>query len=200
MNADFISLIDKIEILNREYREVMSAEELTGVENKIGHQLPADYKYFCQRLGTGRATGFIDFYSPIERRILEQNEAIEYAIGRIQEDMKNPVNSHTDIDVGRWNFSEKIELLKSAFLFGMFNSEAALLWDLRTYQSSDDSYDIYWYNFDIPESYLPIKVGRSFAEFFCNFCYGQLACDLIPEFCVDGKPISIEYIFYSFQE
>jgi hypothetical protein len=190
------SLIDRLEILNEEHKEVMSIEELQHTENQIGHKLPSEYKYFCQHLGSGRASGFIDFYCPTEKAILEQMQTLKYAKERIMDEMQKPMNSHTDRDVGEWTFLEKINLLNSSLLFGMFNSEAALLWDLRSSRASDDSYDIYWYNFDTPEYDLPIKIERNFTEFLSEFCYGQLACSKIHGFCTNEKPMKVEYNFY----
>ncbi|WP_309742781.1 hypothetical protein [Chamaesiphon sp. OTE_20_metabat_361] len=88
-----------------------------------------------------------------------------------------------------------IELLKSSLIFGNYNSEYVVFWDLRTYNPNDDSYDIYWYSQDVPDGDIPIKIGRDFTDFVCDFCYGQLPCQLIPEMFPEA-PRDVGYTFY----
>jgi hypothetical protein len=94
--------------------------------------------------------------------------------------------------------AEYIKLLQSALIFASFNSDRVMFWDLRTYDKVDDSYAIYWYDIYEPNFYQPILIGRSFTDFLIDFCYGQAACKLIPDFCLEGEPIEVEYVFYPF--
>jgi len=57
-----------------------------------------------------------------------------------------------------------------------------LVWDLRTYQPEDSSYDIYWALWDCPDSEIFEEdfkfVGRSFFEFIRDYCYGPRMVEL----------------------
>ena len=97
--------------------------------------------------------------------------------------------------------NEYVEVIKNGLMFGDFNSDRIIFWDLRTYKYEDDSYDIYWYDrytHGILEK--PILIGRSFTDFLRNFCYGHLPCQLIPNFCGNSNTRDVESSFYSFQE
>lgn len=94
------------------------------------------------------------------------------------------------------NNLEYVEILKSMLVFASFN-EHIFFWDLRSYHKDDNSYDIYWHNVDEIESDGLIKICREFTDFICDFCYGQLACQLKPNFC-DESPREISYTFHPF--
>ena len=88
-----------------------------------------------------------------------------------------------------------IELLKSALIFGFHNGETAFFWDLRTYDPQDDAYDIYYYDIYESQDEQPVKIGRNFTDFICDFGYGQLSCQLMPDI-FDESPRVVEYSFY----
>jgi hypothetical protein len=185
------SFLARIEVVETEQREQMSLDEVQLAETKLGCKLPADYQYFCQEIGTGRASGAFDLYCMNDINIQDSVEVTADMIDRIKSRVSEPpLPDRQD--------AEYIELLQSALIFASFNSDRVMFWDLRTYDTVDDSYDIYWYDIYEPNFYQPILIGRSFTDFLINFCYGQVACISIPDFCVAGEPMQVEYVFYPF--
>jgi hypothetical protein len=177
------NLVERIEIINP-HRETISINEFQSIEKKISYELPNDYKYFCQKLGTGRASGFIDLYCMSEKAIENSYQATSDMVDRIDKSLVSKEKNH-----------EYIKLLQKALIFASFNDDRVILWDLRTYDFKDGSYDIYWCDLYSPDLYEPIKIGRNFTDFICDFCYGQLVCSLIPDFCIDNEQMVVEYLF-----
>jgi hypothetical protein len=89
-------------------------------------------------------------------------------------------------------------------MFGMGEYETLLLWDLRTYDELDDSYDIYILkdgNIDVPTCNL----GRDFYLFIRDFCMGQnvtqdfanlLELEIDENHRIIGKPNSFSSAYY----
>jgi SMI1-KNR4 cell-wall len=185
------SFLARIEVVETEQRERMSLAELQLAETKLGCKLPADYQYFCQEIGTGRASLFCDLYCMNDINIQDSVEVTAAMIDRIKSRVSEPpLPDRQD--------AEYIKLLQSALIFASFNSDRVMFWDLRTYDTVDDSYDIYWYDIYEPNFYQPILIGHSFTDFLIDFCYGQAACLSIPDFCVAGEPMQVEYVFNPF--
>ncbi len=57
--------------------QTMSAEEFIPIERKLGYKLPDDYKYFCQKLGSGEIADFVDFFCINNDALSDSNDAIE---------------------------------------------------------------------------------------------------------------------------
>jgi hypothetical protein len=74
--------------------------------------------------------------------------------------------------------STNLNLLSNAFAFGMSDMAVLFLWDLGSYSSEDDSYDIYCLQLNSIKSYF---LGRSFFEFVSEFCVGKRISQIIPE-------------------
>jgi hypothetical protein len=177
------ALIEQIEIINPD-RETMYIHEFQKIEEIVGCKLPDDYKYFCQELGSGRASGFIDLYCMSNKAICDSFQVTSEIIDRI--------NSSS---MPKEEKDEYTKLLKKALIFASFNDDRVILWDLRIYDSDTDGYDMYWCDIYAPDSCKPVNIGCDFTNFLCDFCYGQLACSMIPGFCAEGEPMSVEYIF-----
>jgi SMI1-KNR4 cell-wall len=208
------SFLERIEVVETEQRERMSLAELQQAEAKTGYRLPADYQYFCQEIGTGRAAGFCDLFCMTALNIQDNIDVTADMIDRINRRLIDLAEYRRLVDQGLIDQSkyqgeyvaffsdrqdaEYIKLLQSALIFASFNSDRVIFWDLRTYDTVDDSYDIYWYDIYTPDCEKPILIGRDFTEFLIEFCYGQAACILIPDFCVEGEPMQVEYVFHPF--
>jgi hypothetical protein len=187
------SLISRLSILTFSSRKTMSEKDFIGIENRLGYSLPKDYKYFCETIGESLLDKFIDLYCLDDGVVEQSNEEIQEMIERINYGVECRRNNHEPDPYPDRNDTEYIELLNSALIFAEFNGDRVIFWDLRTYEFTDDSYDIYWYSFDCPDAETPIKIGRSFTDFICNFCYGQLACELIPDFCGSEGTREVSY-------
>ncbi len=191
------ALIERLSMLDSGLRETMSREDFIVVEDRLGYKLSDDYKYFCSQLGRSLLDNFINVYCLNNEFIDQSNEVIVEMIEKINYGLKikerDKENGSEDPYPGR-DDGNYIELLKSSLVFAEFNGDRAIFWDLRTYKLDDDSYDIYWYSIDCPDAEQPIKIGRSFTDFICDFCYGQLACELILDFCSPEDSREVSYI------
>jgi SMI1-KNR4 cell-wall len=189
----------KLLSIDKSWSEVAPPNHFASLEQKLGTKFPEDYQYFCQVLGSGSPDNYLRLYCLDEDIILEGRYTAEYMIERINYQIEER-SSKTLLELKAEgypldrDFDSYIELLKSALIFGDCNSECVMFWDLRTYSSSDDSYDIYWHSQDAPEYDIPIKIGRDFTDFVCDFLYGQLPCQLIPEVFPE-LPRQIRYSF-----
>jgi hypothetical protein len=191
----FDSLIAR---LSHDYRctQVMSAERFKELEERLSIKIPHDYQYFCQVFGSGRLDSFIDVYCLVDNLILEGEFLTQYMIDKMNEyramRINNPEEQEFYKDRDEVSY---IELLKSALIFGFYNGETAFFWDLRTYDSKDDSYDIYYYEVYQSQDEKPVKIGRNFTDFICDFGYGQLPCQLMPDI-IGESPRVVEYSFH----
>jgi hypothetical protein len=175
--------------------QTMSTKEFVPIEEKIGCKLPDDYKYFCQHLGSGNIGDLIDFSCINNDSLSDTNDIIKEMTNQAIYGLEQ-IKIHDGKDSSRYQDNlEYLDLLKSMLVFGSFN-EHIFFWNLRSYQKDDDSYDIYWHTVDEIESDGLIKICRKFTDFICDFCYGQLACQLNPNFC-DESPREVSYTFHS---
>lgn len=187
-------LIEKLEITTDESgSEVFDAEELESVEgwNKI--KLPTDYKEFCQTLGTGLLADRVRIFCLTEEYIANERSSLNRAMLKIQEHLQNHPLGNLSRD------RTFIDLLKLALPFGdLYDSDLLLVWDLRTYSASDDSYDIYLINCGTPECDDPILLDRVFFDFVQNFCYGSRLSELLPDI-FDLPFTEKDYTFFQFK-
>ncbi|MBW4444694.1 MAG: SMI1/KNR4 family protein [Plectolyngbya sp. WJT66-NPBG17] len=190
MESKWVNLIEKLEIVSSEGQEVLCEEDLRLVELECNIVLPADYKCFCQYLGSGMLSDSVRIYCSTLAFIRESKENLTYMIDRINEYVRNDVQRDLERD------QNYLTLLNSAFVFGdSATGHDVIFWDLQGYDELDQSYDIYWADLDLPECVDPVKVGRDFFGFIQDFCYeNQMVNDLVPDLMVfnpqeDSKPI-----------
>ena len=55
-----------------------------------------------------------------------------------------------------------------------------IFWDLRSYNNSDKSCDIYWANSDCFNGDI-YKIGRDFYRFITELCLGEQSYEILPE-------------------
>jgi SMI1 / KNR4 family (SUKH-1) len=192
-------LLERLSI-DDQWRRVASLEDFVSVEQKMNIKISEDYQYFCQILGAGRLDNFLDIDCLDEEQIIHGQDTAEYMIEKINYGVQHRTSMIlTELESAEYYKDRAddryVELLKSSLIFGNYNDEYVVFWDLRTYNSNDDSYDIYWYSQDVPDGDIPVKIGRDFTDFICDFCYGQLASQLIPEVFPES-PRQVEYTFY----
>jgi hypothetical protein len=187
------AFIERLSVVDsNEPRETMSLDDFLPIEKHLGYKLPDEYKYFCQEIGRSLLDYFIHIYCINDEFINQSHEVCEYMIERIDYglDVRKKHERSGSSDPYFYRQDDKyIELLKSALILAEFNGDRAIFWDLRTYQTDDDSYDIYWCSINCPDAEVPILIGRDFNDFIQNFCYGKLAYELIPDF---GDPLDRE--------
>jgi SMI1 / KNR4 family (SUKH-1) len=173
------------------------ADDFIIAEKRLSIKIPKDYKYFYRKLGSGRLNDFVDIFHVDNDRIDESIATAEYMIEKIRTYIGIRGNYQSQEGLEWWNNRDNngyIKLLESALIFGGYNGDSVIFWDLRTYDLNDDSFDIYWYDLDMPQDLDPIKIGRNFTDFICDFCYGQLPCSILPEWA-DESPLKVDYTF-----
>ena len=189
----------KLLSIDKSWSKIASPAHFASLGQKLDIKFPEDYQYFCQVLGSGSPDNYLRLYCLDEDIISEGRDTAEYMIERINYEIEERA-SKTLLELESEgypldrDFNSYVELLKSSLIFGDCNSERVMFWDLRTYSSSDDSYDIYWHSQDTPEYDIPIKIGRDFTDFICDFLYGQLPCQLIPEVFPES-PRQVKYTY-----
>jgi hypothetical protein len=186
MSEKWKKLIQKLEVLVGEGQETLDAETLSAAEAEYKIIFPSDYKEFCQVLGSGELSDIARVYCPTKFFIKASERDIHEAIRHIERFGENLKRDQ-----------RYIEQLRSAFVFGeSATGEYLIFWDLRTYQESDGSYDIYWANSVDPGSVDSVMLGRDFFNFIQNFCYGTEAFDLVPEYVEGSSPEDLSLTFY----
>jgi SMI1-KNR4 cell-wall len=112
--------------------------ELLQFEARTGIILPTGYKEYCQIFGSGGFGNDLLNISTV-------NNEVSWTL----DDMTNEMRENMNLEAycGDVITAEKLEnlreILKSALLFGGNGKGQFSLWDLRTYNITDDSYDIY---------------------------------------------------------
>jgi hypothetical protein len=77
------ALIERIEILSVDQETVVTCD-FQEAEKKLEHPLPKDYRYFCQRLGSGCTSEFIELCCLSSDYIQYNNKLISYIISKIE--------------------------------------------------------------------------------------------------------------------
>jgi hypothetical protein len=153
--------------------EIFTEEQLSDFESQYNIILPIEYKEYCQVFGTGQFGEFMDIVCP-SNRLIEVSNNLLNSIRSAADDIPKSRANYLAISI-----DAIMDLLDSAFVFGGYD-DSIVLWDLRTYQEDDHSYDIYW---ALSEDFMGdiYKVGRSFFEFIRDFCLGEKAFEVLPE-------------------
>lgn len=162
------ALLTQLEVIDKSRQTKPTEADLLAFEAQTGIALPAGYKEFRQVFGSGTFGDFVNIYGGCPNVKLS-----EELIGFLRQSLER---------VAEWYRSLNIEplesLLNSAFVFGGTSRAESFLWDLRTYNETDQSYDIYLARIDDSHVYL---VGRDFYEFVRDFCLGMKAFEVLPE-------------------
>ena len=139
---------------------VVSEAEILEFESRHNLILPAEYKDFCQVIGTGRFMSN-DFY--IEVPDPERSEEVLISNGIILEACNDSYKG--------WS-SRNQKILDNSYLFGGSDNFVSFVFDKRTYNEVDKSYDIYGISCHNGFIY---SFGRSFLKFIKNYCVGDKA-------------------------
>ena len=133
----------------------VSAADLEAFEVQLKVTLPLEYKEFCQVFGEGC---FGQNFVCIDCATIKG--------------FKSQTTSNAEIiEACKSSFRESLiiqELLDNAYLFGLGDQGTLLVFDLRTYDQADQSYNIY----AIDDNGQPHQIGRDFYNFIANFCLG----------------------------
>lgn len=152
----------------------LTEDQLQKFESQADLILPQGYREFCQIFGSGQF-GWDGFFidSPdideIEKQLGSDRCIFEACKGNLEAYKGNYYSSQSN---------EIDELLDNAYLFGGGSGLIAFVFDLRTYNEQDLSYDIYGINCD---SDFVCYLGRDFFEFVRDICMGDRAKQEFPE-------------------
>ena len=158
----------------------LTESQLKDFESQTGLILPQGYREFCQVFGAGKfgleRSFFIDNpdIDDIEAQLGSNQCILEACKGNLEAYKGNYYSSRSN---------EIDELLDNAYLFGGGSGLVAFVFDLRTYNEQDSSYDIYGINCD---SDFVCYLGRDFFEFVRDICIGERAQAEFPELLLGG--------------
>jgi SMI1 / KNR4 family (SUKH-1) len=176
---DFISTLEDLSLKEYSY-DIPTEEDLRAFEQEYGFFLPPDYKEFCQIIGTATLGNFVIITTPDNK---VSNKRIKLNQCNLQRQIKNEEVEELDIEFVS-------DLLDFAFVFAHTGNAENIVWDLRTYHKSDQSYDIYFIPaYEIENVYF---VGRDFCDFLQEFCFGTRPFEILPSF---RQPESIIYSY-----
>lgn len=165
------TLFQQLEVIETsDGQAISSEEELFTFEMETGIILPSEYKDFCQVFGSGRFGDLVKIFCPSRDLLFESIESIKYLKEQVE---KYPSKNR------QWDRQIQT-LLNSALMFGGDDRVNIALWDLRTYEESDKSYDIYWVKYDDFEDEI-YRVGRIFFDFVHDFCLGRKSYKRLPK-------------------
>ncbi|GAP93618.1 hypothetical protein NIES2104_01250 [Leptolyngbya sp. NIES-2104] len=122
-------------------------------------KLPVGYKEFCQMFGNGC---FGESFVCIDCPSLQYLRIQSISNSEIIEAAKSLFRLNPDYD------PTVQELLGNAYVFGLGVSGTIFIFDLRTYDQTDEQYDVY----AIDDDGHAYKVDRDFYSFIENFCLG----------------------------
>jgi hypothetical protein len=148
-----------------------SESDLRNFETRTGIVLPTAYKEFCQVFGSGEFD-LLFIYAiaaddpPMEIHTEDNLECLM---------MQDPFDYDEAL---RRNLERLKALVSHSLLFGANGDGSIFFWDLETYSSDDESYDIYVASFD---DYSDYKIGRSFFNFVRDICLGDEEYSSLPE-------------------
>ncbi|MBE9139812.1 SMI1/KNR4 family protein [Nodosilinea sp. LEGE 07088] len=166
---DFHALVSHLEIIDIDSPDKVTLRELAQFEDEHNFQLPSDYKTFCQTLGSGRFGNHMRVYCPKP----------EFSSRMIQ-NMKASLEMDRAENREPENFRFFMKLLPACFVFANNPNNQDIVWDLNTYQETDDGYDIYLISHEPPDEIF--FLGRSFLGFVKNFCVGDVGYQNLPAY------------------
>lgn len=181
------NLLSTLELTDGDETEILNRSALKRFESEYCMVLPGEYKHFCEVFGTGILGNFIRIYCP-SRSLIDSQDIVS---GMIEQLNRYP-SSNAERD------QNYLELLRTSFRFGDDAwGSAIIFWDLRSYSEVDDSYDIYYAAWEMPETDNAIFICRNFFDFVQNFCFGTKAYEILPDPEI-SCPAEIPSTFYRF--
>lgn len=188
MKQKWYSLLAQMEILGNQ-KGTLNEETILTFEKETGIILPNEYKEFCQIFGGGTFGSFVSILRP-SSHMLEMSSLTLYAI---KTDFREYLWKKTEDTSTK--ATERILDFALRFAEDYFSNYIAI-WDLRTYNKLDQSYDIYWLKWDGFEGDI-YYLGRSVFEFVRDFCLGMKSYEILPE-SMHPHPQSLHHTFTPF--
>ncbi len=164
-----------------DWKELRNTTDILGEESNLTANKIQEFDY---ELNIILPVSYINFLEVFGQGFLGESVRIHWPSRNLS---KTLIGFHKEILTYRGNgnsyFTEEeaqpnLELLENSFAFGDTDTEELIVWDLRTYNLQDDSYDIYWIPFESHKSY---KIGRSFYDFVTKFCFGDQMLEKLPQ-------------------
>jgi len=156
-------------------------EAMSNLEEVLSMKLPKGYREFCQVFGTGEFNRLARIYCPCA--IKPENDVRfsgPFMLQSLREGVEFERESHEmgHPSIAVETISALERLLESAVVFGDTVRADIFLWDLNSFNTSDQSYDIYMAPIDALGQCL--RVGRDFREFLYNFCFSSNSDEILP--------------------
>lgn len=166
-----------------------SGRDVKRLELELGVVFPIGYTEFCEVFGSGELGGFIRVFCPcftngsegvlnttLTLASLQQSAGLKALAQELGWETDRQSKGHPSVDSTKFSLLKR--MLPEAFAFGDDPNAHIYLWDLSSYNDSDQSCDIYM----VPTDDLDgtTLVGRDFFEFVHDFCLGSRASEVLP--------------------
>ena len=176
MTADkWQTLIKETQLIGLE-NSTCCSEDFERAEREIGVKFPDGYQAFCNVFGSGMFGGFVEIYCPCSLNIGNFSLPVEGLKAELLWERERQAQGAPGTSDVKLDLVET--LLSNAFVFGTDPNAHEILWDLGSYQDSDQSCDIYLIPSDDLEQ--TTLIGRDFYEFVRDFCLGSKAQKVLP--------------------
>jgi hypothetical protein len=138
---------------------ILDQEDIVAFESVFGKKMPVEYRNFLKVFGTGTfgvdGVSIHDFQlSDIEGQLRANAGILENHVSDYKRAMK-------------WS-NEFQDLIDNCYLFGFGEVDISFVFDLRTWDEKDQSYDIY--GVEHANSFCYYRVGRDFFDFIQECC------------------------------
>lgn len=168
MTKSLNELFQEVNFVRMPKPDLLTQRELSAFEEEMDIKLPKSYQDFCMQVGSGRFSNDVVMECVSPSRVRENLEALKL-------DLCISLESN---DLA-FNINEVVSLVHACLPFALPDAQT-IVWDLRTYQIQDDSYDIYLLPFDpLDRIYF---VGRSFLEFIDQCCLGDRLIEITGDY------------------
>jgi len=146
-----------------------TVSDVAAFEQALGRPLPDAYRSYCVTFGSGEFSDEIKVFCPCRSKAgidaAEFNRQQSSLVAAILEEETQRRNAGRSSFLSRSQCELLEGLAANMLVFGDTASAALFAWDLRTYNATDGSYDIWSFN-GLFDHHLDIRmIGRDFGAF-----------------------------------
>jgi hypothetical protein len=168
----WLDLLEDITLENKYSERVLISQlELSNFESETGIILPSEYKNYCQVFGSGR------FGDPIRIHYLRPS-SVGLSKRLIDLVVKPQIKEYPSKD--KLIDRKLLHWLDYILIFASDDRGNIAAWDLKSFNQTDNSYDIYWIQIEYFDDEI-YKIGSDFYDFINDFCLGKKSFDFLPE-------------------
>lgn len=167
----WLNLLENIDLTKKSSERVIVSElQLSNFESETGIILPTEYKNYCQVFGSGRFGDIVSIYY-LSPSLIEVSKRLVNLIVKPQIKKYPSKDKLSDRKLFNW--------LDRILIFASDDRGNVAAWDLKAFNESNNSYDIYWIQIDRFDDEI-YKLGSDFFDFVNDFCLGKKSFDFLP--------------------